>query len=388
MAGVKELRRLSQEGAPADIGGELPSSDLGSSVAVAPSGEQYTDDGGRVLGLGWVEYYDDTSGANFYANDEKGLTEWTYPEELLSEPEFVDPTTGESATLFPPIGSNSSEGKGGALVPLLSERSSPVSSGRNDNNTLPTDKSPGPLALFNSRRSAFGDDEDTEGSSDDEDDNRGARLGGGFRNPRPFGNEEEPEEEAEAKTSLNAASQAMLDKLNNTRAGQSGALMENQAAFKKDGMLMLDSIANKDDPTTEKADDEETIKRLQNERVKMQEEMEKVRSSFSEVELFKLREEFNEVDADRSGYIDDEELKVLLTLLNDSKVPSESEVRRIMLSADSSGDGQLDFLEFLALVKALKEERKANNSFMKKMVKLADTVKADVLGSVMNDVKE
>jgi len=180
----------------------------------------------------------------------------------------------------------------------------------------------------------------------------------------------------------------MLDKLNNTRAGQSGALMENQAAFKKDGMLMLDSIANKDDPTTEKADDEETIKRLQNERVKMQEEMEKVRSSFSEVELFKLREEFNEVDADRSGYIDDEELKVLLTLLNDSKVPSESEVRRIMLSADSSGDGQLDFLEFLALVKALKEERKANNSFMKKMVKLADTVKADVLGSVMNDVKE
>jgi len=388
MAGVKELRRLSQEGAPADVGGDLPSSDLGTSVVVAPSGEQYTDDGGRVLGLGWVEYYDASSGANFYANDEKGLTEWTYPEELLSEPEFVDPTTGESAVLFPPIGPAASEGKNVALSPLLSERSTPVSSGRNDNNLLPTEKSPGPLALFNSRRSAFGDDEDTEGSSDDEDDNRGARLGGGFRNPRPLGNEEEPEEEEEVKTSLNAASQAMLDKLNNTRAGQSGALMENQAAFKKDGMLMLDSIANKDDPTTEKADDEETIKRLQNERVKMQEEMEKVRSSFSVVELFKLREEFNEVDADRSGYIDDEELKMLLTLLNDSKVPSESEVRRIMLSADSSGDGQLDFLEFLALVKALKEERKANNSFTKKMAKLADTVKADVLGSVMSDLEE
>jgi len=39
-------------------------------------------------------------------------------------------------------------------------------------------------------------------------------------------------------------------------------------------------------------------------------------------------------------------------------------------------------------VKALKEERKANNSFTKKMAKLADTVKADVLGSVMSDLEE
>jgi len=48
--------------------------------------------------------------------------------------------------------------------------------------------------------------------------------------------------------------------------------------------------------------------------------MEQVRRHFTDQELFKLREEFNSVDADRSGYIDDDELKVLLTVLNDSKV--------------------------------------------------------------------
>ena len=106
------------------------------------------------------------------------------------------------------------------------------------------------------------------------------------------------------------------------------------------------------------------------------------------LELFQLREEFNNVDADRSGYIDDEELKVLLTILNDSKVPTEAEVRRVMAEADASGDGQLDFLEFLALVKALREEKAANKSLFKSMARLADTVKTDVLGGILADVKE
>jgi Ca2+-binding EF-hand superfamily protein len=373
MPGVKELRRLSQEGAPADVGAELPPSEAGPLVMVAPSGEQYTDDGGRVLGLGWAEYYDPSSGSNFYVHDFKGLTEWTYPEELLPASAVAELASG---------------GGGGSLFPSIGPTQSGGKSARREN-SLATGKPPGPLALFNSQSSVFGDDEDTEGSSDEEDDGgRAARLGGGFRTSKPPYIEEGPEEEVEAKKPLNAATQAMLDKLNGTRAGQSGALMENQAAFKKDGMLMLESIANKDDPTVEKADDEETILRLQSERVKMQEEMEKVRSCFSEVELFRLREEFNEVDADRSGYIDDEELKVLLTILNDSKVPSESEVRRIMLSADASGDGQLDFLEFLSLVKALRDEKKMTNSLAKRLGKLVDTVKQDVLGSVMADVKE
>ena len=86
-------------------------------------------------------------------------------------------------------------------------------------------------------------------------------------------------------------------------------------------MLMLESIETKGDPNDEaKPDDEELIAKLAGERVKMQEEAEKVRLYFTDSELFSLREEFNNVDADRSGYIDDDELKVLLTILNDSKV--------------------------------------------------------------------
>jgi FK506-binding protein 1 len=116
--------------------------------------------------------------------------------------------------------------------------------------------------------------------------------------------------------------------------------------------------------------------------------MELVRASFTDKELFRLREEFNDVDADRSGYIDNDELKILLTILNDSKVPSEDEVRRVMASADQSGDGQLDFLEFLALVKSLREERKADKSLVKSVKKFLDTVKTDLLGGIMKDVDD
>ena len=52
-----------------------------------------------------------------------------------------------------------------------------------------------------------------------------------------------------------------------------------------------------------------------------------MKARFSTKELFRLREEFNTIDADRSGFVDGEELKVLLTILNDSRVPSEEQVR-------------------------------------------------------------
>lgn len=97
---------------------------------------------------------------------------------------------------------------------------------------------------------------------------------------------------------------------------------------------------------------------------------------------------FNNVDADRSGFVDADELKVLLTLMNDSKVPTESEVRRIMESADSSGDGELDFLEFLALVKGMRAEKKANGSIFKSMGKMMDTIKQDVFGDALKEIGE
>lgn len=59
-----------------------------------------------------------------------------------------------------------------------------------------------------------------------------------------------------------------------------------------------------------------------------------------------------------------------------------------MAEADSSGDGQLDFLEFLALVKSLNDERKSKFSLASSIGKFIDTVKEDVLGSIMKDIAE
>lgn len=138
----------------------------------------------------------------------------------------------------------------------------------------------------------FGPDEqsETDLSSEDED-------GGFFDDAHHCAHmlalaDEDAEEEVVKTTGLGKSSQAMLEKLNKTRAGTLGDIQDSQAANNTSGMLMLESIANKADPTSEQADpDEEAMARLANERVKMQEEMEKVRSSFTDLELFHLREE-------------------------------------------------------------------------------------------------
>ena len=296
------------------------------------SSVKFTSDGGRILGNGWVEYYNEEYQKPFYVNEATDETVWELPAELMSL--------------------------------LLTNDNA------NEDRQI--------LAVH------FGDElqEFTDGSSSDEEEPQMALAGGTF-------NDEESKRTATVgEKGLSESSQAMLSKLNSTRAAQQGDLQGSQAANNASGMLMLESIQNKDDPTAEKADDEEIIARFANERVKAQEDAEKIRNEFTDLELFHLREEFNNVDADRSGYIDDDELKVLLTLMNDSKVPTESEVRRIMESADTSGDGQLDFIEFLELVKGLRAEKKANKSFFKSIGKMIDTVKTDVFGDTLKEISE
>ena len=131
---------------------------------------------------------------------------------------------------------------------------------------------------------------ETDLSSEDED---GAyfdlyRLHGGHQGDDMLVGSEDAETGVAGKTGgLGKSSQAMLEKLNHTRAATLGDIQDSQAANNTSGMLMLESIANKADPTSEQADpDEEAMARLANERVKMQEEMEKVRSSFTDLELF------------------------------------------------------------------------------------------------------
>jgi hypothetical protein len=143
------------------------------------------------------------------------------------------------------------------------------------------------------------DDEGTTDESGDDDDlERGRRLGGGFRGSIKVASTSHNDEEVKSGQPLSESAQAMMVQLSSTRAANSGDVMDNQAAFKTDGLLMLESINQQGDPTTEKFDDEETIKKIALERVRMKEEADNIRAQFSDQELFRLREEFNNVDSE------------------------------------------------------------------------------------------
>jgi len=385
MPGIKDLQQLSKSKSIDFNQTEHENEDNNNNIN---ENTMYTDDGGIRIGKGWIQYFHEESDNNFYTHEEFG-TQWDYPSDLLIKDENTDssiqiierPDTGGGivSTLFDDV-DNDDDNNNSDLEEI--ELRDEFDNNNNENKQM---------------ISRPEEDDETDESDDDDILERGRRLGGGFRSllrsPTPPDHSIDGDgsssnnNNGEGTVQLGEASANMLAKLQTTRAATNGDVMSNQAAFKSDGMLMLESIQKKGDPTTEESDPE-AIARLEGERVRFQEEMEKVRDSFTDQELFKLREEFNDVDADRSGYIDDDELKILLTILNDSKVPSEDEVRRIMLEADASGDGQLDFLEFLALVKSLKDEKKANQSIIKSIKKFADTVKTDLLGGIIKDVDE
>lgn len=65
---------------------------------------------------------------------------------------------------------------------------------------------------------------------------------------------------------------------------------------------------------------------------------------FLEFEVAEIRKVFEMIDKDKSGYIDIEEMHLLLAAL-DKEVPA-SKIEGIMKKLDSSGDGTLDFNEF------------------------------------------
>ncbi|KAF4668507.1 hypothetical protein FOZ61_006348 [Perkinsus olseni] len=59
----------------------------------------------------------------------------------------------------------------------------------------------------------------------------------------------------------------------------------------------------------------------------------------------KCREAFNTFDADGSGTIDAEEMKLLLEAIGES--PTEEELFRFMSDVDEDGTGEIEFAEFL-----------------------------------------
>jgi Ca2+-binding EF-hand superfamily protein len=61
-----------------------------------------------------------------------------------------------------------------------------------------------------------------------------------------------------------------------------------------------------------------------------------------------LRDAFNMFDADRSGYIDREEVRILMKKL--AQTLTEDEISAIMDEVDLDGDGEISFDEFRAMM--------------------------------------
>jgi hypothetical protein len=222
----------------------------------------------------------------FYCHDERGLTEWSYPVELSDEATPHEEHWRKHSSSNPGIFNESlgimetiDDTSGLEAADELALREEQQESNHRERRQL---SGPGsPFGNENQHQSFLRDleNESTDESSDDDDPSslkeRAMRLGGGFRtaqiNHPPELTERSGDRAEEEMPALGASSLAMMDKLNQTRAVQQGDVMTNQAAFKADGMLMLESIENKKDPTDEHEDDAETIARLAGERVKMQE---------------------------------------------------------------------------------------------------------------------
>lgn len=68
----------------------------------------------------------------------------------------------------------------------------------------------------------------------------------------------------------------------------------------------------------------------------------------TEVQLHEFRDAFNQFDADKSGYIDADELRKLCEWVGQSA--TDADVAEMMRLADGDGSGQIDFWEFATLM--------------------------------------
>jgi calcium-dependent protein kinase len=63
----------------------------------------------------------------------------------------------------------------------------------------------------------------------------------------------------------------------------------------------------------------------------------------------RLRETFDDIDKDKNGTLEMEELKAVMNLFS-RKRPSTKQINRIFAAADTNGDGVISFEEFLAAI--------------------------------------
>eukprot|EP00979_Chaetoceros_neogracilis_P013879 scaffold4139_cov254-Chaetoceros_neogracile.AAC.3 len=91
--------------------------------------------------------------------------------------------------------------------------------------------------------------------------------------------------------------------------------------------------------------------------------------ALTEEEKHEIKEAFDLFDTDCSGSIDAKELKVAMRALGFE--PKKEEIRKLMLDVDKSGDGQIDFDEFLTMM-TVKMGQRDSKEEMKKAFQLFD----------------
>jgi len=102
---------------------------------------------------------------------------------------------------------------------------------------------------------------------------------------------------------------------------------------------------------------------------------------FTEQEILEFKDAFAMFDIDGGGTIETHELKQVLTELGDA--PTDEEIEEMILLVDANGDGEIDFDEFLTLMRLRMGEDGDDNE--QKLRDVFDVFDADGSGAIDRD---
>jgi len=102
---------------------------------------------------------------------------------------------------------------------------------------------------------------------------------------------------------------------------------------------------------------------------------------FTEQEILEFKDAFAMFDIDGGGTIDTDELKQVLTELGDT--PTDEEIQEMITMIDENGDGEIDFDEFLNLMRLRMGE--SGEDAEQKLKDVFDVFDADGSGGIDRD---
>ena len=113
-----------------------------------------------------------------------------------------------------------------------------------------------------------------------------------------------------------------------------------------------------------------------------------IRKKFPKAQLVRLRIQFNVVDADGSGELDEGELLDLFRSMNIKPQPKKKQIRKLIKEIDDDDSGTIDFEEFLNLFNKIKEAQSGFLAEARKRVERAATSGDGGLGMDMNALQQ